>query len=254
MSIQDFLKKADKLISLKLHDDKNYMVWDDKFSLNLDFTIIYDMLLSKINNISEHNLTKNIINTDKYLRLIRPVDGDDPFKERRLISKINNASNIIATEGRVGPGNVVLLNGNSDLNFIDMIQDSFKVVLNNKLLDGEMVVMRKISDEKTPRYCFDYYVDEEEDLVYYKFSEMDDIIYKNFVKIKSKNTEWNKFDNDNLDTLPPEGEEVLISDGTNYDVAYYVASGEYKWLKSHVEDDDSNDFTSFIPIKWKKIL
>lgn len=65
--------------------------------------------------------------------------------------------------------------------------------------------------------------------------------------------EWINIILDNYDTYPPEGEDVLVSDGTNYDVVYYIMSGEYRWLKEHIERDDVDDFTSFIPVKWKRI-
>lgn len=44
---------------------------------------------------------------------------------------------------------------------------------------------------------------------------------------------------------------MLVSDGIHYDVAYYIMSVEYKWLKLNVLEDDANLFTSFIPTKWK---
>ena len=64
---------------------------------------------------------------------------------------------------------------------------------------------------------------------------------------------WNIIDEEADDTFPPEGEEVLVSDGFNYDVAWYIRSGEYKWLKSNVIRDITFDFKSFVPIKWKSI-
>lgn len=53
------------------------------------------------------------------------------------------------------------------------------------------------------------------------------------------------------DTYPKEGYSVLVSDGIHYDVAYYIMSGDYKWLKSNILEDDANLFTSFVPTKWK---
>jgi len=63
---------------------------------------------------------------------------------------------------------------------------------------------------------------------------------------------WKFFQNDD-DHEPPEGIEVLVSDGTNYDVAYYIKSGEYKWLKVNVKDDDVSDFDNFTITKWSFI-
>ncbi len=56
-----------------------------------------------------------------------------------------------------------------------------------------------------------------------------------------------------LDTYPPEGEAVLVSDGENYDVAWYLRSSEYVWMKSHVANDTGELFDSFVPIKWRLI-
>ena len=56
------------------------------------------------------------------------------------------------------------------------------------------------------------------------------------------------------DTYPPEGYSCIVSDGIHYDVAYYVMSGEYKWLKeTNVEEDEYEDFTSFKILYWKLI-
>ena len=54
-------------------------------------------------------------------------------------------------------------------------------------------------------------------------------------------------------TFPPEGEEVLVSDGKNYDVAYYLRSGEYIWKKVNIEMDRADDLTNFNIIKWRSI-
>jgi len=64
---------------------------------------------------------------------------------------------------------------------------------------------------------------------------------------------WVKFDSFIMEELPPEGEEVLVSDGCYYDVCYFVKSGEYKWMKVDLINDDVFDFKAFIPTKWKKI-
>jgi hypothetical protein len=61
---------------------------------------------------------------------------------------------------------------------------------------------------------------------------------------------WIEIIKDDYDTYPKEGIDVLVSDGKNYDVAYYIMSGEYKWVKVDLIEDDINDFTSFIISKW----
>lgn len=55
---------------------------------------------------------------------------------------------------------------------------------------------------------------------------------------------------DKDDSFPDEGVDVLVSDGVNYDVAYYIRSGSYKWVKVDLIRDDIDDFKSFEIIKW----
>lgn len=75
-----------------------------------------------------------------------------------------------------------------------------------------------------------------------------------FMEKNSKFFDWVKIDKDNDDTFPEEGLNVMVSDDEHYDVAYYIRSGEYKWLKVNVDLDDVDDFTSFVPTKWKIII
>ena len=67
-------------------------------------------------------------------------------------------------------------------------------------------------------------------------------------------SDWVYFSEDNSETYPPEGVDVLVSDyKNNIDVAWFLQSSEYKWVKNDVLGDSVNDFTSIKPIKWKKI-
>lgn len=52
------------------------------------------------------------------------------------------------------------------------------------------------------------------------------------------------------ESFPPEGIEVLISDGINNDVAYYVRSYPPKWVKVNIKEDNISDFIQFVPIMW----
>ena len=63
--------------------------------------------------------------------------------------------------------------------------------------------------------------------------------------------QWVTIIDKDYDTYPNEGYNVLVSDGTHYDVAYYIMSSEYNWRKVNVLEDDANLFTSFVPTKWK---
>ena len=53
--------------------------------------------------------------------------------------------------------------------------------------------------------------------------------------------------------LQKEGYDVLVSDETNFDVAWFLYSSEYKWVKNDLLNDDLKDFESFRVIKWKYI-
>jgi len=54
--------------------------------------------------------------------------------------------------------------------------------------------------------------------------------------------EWTKLIKDKYDTYPKEGIEVLVSDGKSYDVAWYLMSGEYRWVKNDLVKDSLLDF------------
>lgn len=64
---------------------------------------------------------------------------------------------------------------------------------------------------------------------------------------------WKEIIIEDYETYPPEGVEVLISNGRNFDVAYFLMSGEYVWMKVNVKKDNAKKFKSFTPIKWKFI-
>lgn len=65
--------------------------------------------------------------------------------------------------------------------------------------------------------------------------------------------DWIIIDEDNTSSMPPEGVDVLVSDGINYDTAYCVYSGGIEWLKTSVKNDTSEEFDDFTVIKWKDI-
>ena len=75
------------------------------------------------------------------------------------------------------------------------------------------------------------------------------------MEIPQESNEWVEIGPEYDDSYPDEGETVLISDGDdNYDTAYYILSGEYKWLKENISLDTVNDFDDFSPTKWKEII
>lgn len=67
------------------------------------------------------------------------------------------------------------------------------------------------------------------------------------------NNLWIDIIEDDYKTFPPEGEDVLVSDGKNYDVAWYLMSSEYAWMKTNIEMDRADEFNSFTITKWKTI-
>lgn len=63
---------------------------------------------------------------------------------------------------------------------------------------------------------------------------------------------WRKFLNDEFDPLvnyPPEGITVYITDGIDIDEAYYLLSGEYRWIKWDYELDKEVEL-KFKPTHW----
>jgi len=65
---------------------------------------------------------------------------------------------------------------------------------------------------------------------------------------------WLKIKEGLSNSYPITGQEVLVSDGKHYDIAYYLEyPKEDGWFKKHVKKDKFYDFDSFIPTKWKAL-
>lgn len=64
---------------------------------------------------------------------------------------------------------------------------------------------------------------------------------------------WIEIHKDDIETFPGEGITVLVTDGTNYDVAWYLMSSEYKWVKTDITNDCLIDFEAFVPTMWRTI-
>lgn len=64
---------------------------------------------------------------------------------------------------------------------------------------------------------------------------------------------WINIIKGNYATYPDQGIDVLVSDGKNYDVAWFIMSGDYKWLKNNIKDDTAEEFNSFEISKWTYI-
>ena len=82
---------------------------------------ISKQIVAKIVTLAEENRASNTIptnkfdfNVDSYVRLGANTPGGETTHsiQRKLVAKINNASNFIATDGRVGPAQYLVTNGN----------------------------------------------------------------------------------------------------------------------------------------------
>lgn len=62
--------------------------------------------------------------------------------------------------------------------------------------------------------------------------------------------EWVNLVEYNYNTYPKEGYDVIVSDGIHYDIAWYLMSSTYKWMKNDLYKDDCNEFNQFKIIKW----
>lgn len=70
---------------------------------------------------------------------------------------------------------------------------------------------------------------------------------------KPGNNGWITIIPGNYDTYPPEGIDMLVTDGTHYDVANFLMSSSYVWMKTNMEEDDQREFKDFPIVKWRAI-
>ncbi len=71
--------------------------------------------------------------------------------------------------------------------------------------------------------------------------------------LKKDIVKWIDIEINNYDTYPPEGIDVLVSDGNNYDVAWFIYSSTYQWRKINITEDTATEFKQFEIKKWKLI-
>lgn len=64
---------------------------------------------------------------------------------------------------------------------------------------------------------------------------------------------WVTLIENDYNTYPKEGYTVIVSDGTNFDTAWYLMSSEYIWMKSNLKSDYSDEFNQFKITKWSYI-
>ncbi len=81
---------------------------------------ISKQIVAKIRTLAIENAASNTVptnfdfNVDTYTAVNGPAPGGETYHsvQRKLVAKINNASNFIATDGRVGPAQYLVTNGN----------------------------------------------------------------------------------------------------------------------------------------------
>lgn len=87
---------------------------------------ISKQIVNKVRELAEENrashttpkdangVSKFDFNVDNYVAVSGPAPGGETYHsiQRKLVAKINNASNFIATDGRVGPAQYLVTNGN----------------------------------------------------------------------------------------------------------------------------------------------
>jgi hypothetical protein len=94
---------------------------------------ISKQIVAKVTALAETARSKNTVptnkfdfNVDNYLATTAPGGETTHSVQRKLVAKINNASNFIATDGRVGPAQYLVTNGN----LASVLQDVSTYTLN----------------------------------------------------------------------------------------------------------------------------
>lgn len=64
---------------------------------------------------------------------------------------------------------------------------------------------------------------------------------------------WVNLVEGDYNTFPKEGYEVIVSDGINYDVAWYLMSSQYEWMKTNHVKDTAEPYNDIEIIKWSYI-
>lgn len=121
---------------------------------------ISKQIISKITEMADKNraawttpkdnagLSKFDFNVDTYLAVGAATPGGETTHsiQRKLIAKINNASNYIATEGRVGPAQYLVTNGNLASVIQDVAGYTINPVKSNVNANGQLFPMGNIGN------------------------------------------------------------------------------------------------------------
>jgi hypothetical protein len=94
------------------------------------------------------NVSKFDFNVDTYLAVGAATPGGETTHsiQRKLIAKINNASNFIATEGRVGPAQYLVTNGNLASVIQDVAGYTLNPVKSNLNANGQLFPMGNVGN------------------------------------------------------------------------------------------------------------
>ena len=121
---------------------------------------ISKQIISKVTEMADKNRTawttpkdsagtsKFDFNVDTYLKVGAATPGGETTHsiQRKLIAKINNASNFIATEGRVGPAQYLVTNGNLASVIQDVAGYTLNPVKSNLNANGQLFPMGNIGN------------------------------------------------------------------------------------------------------------
>lgn len=122
---------------------KNDVVESIKEHLNLEFTNIIKELSKKSRNKDSFD-----IDIDKWKESDPSIVFDNHIITRKIVAKIHNCMNYIATNGRIGSGRFIIINDKT-FEFLYHIIDEWifnlniKFVINKELEDSDLIMGRK---------------------------------------------------------------------------------------------------------------
>jgi len=127
--------------------------------------MIKELTLQKIEDVSnvEQILKKEIAEKLSEIKMIVhegvKIGVVTSLDKLKLQSKIATASYYIATDGRIGMGNTLILNQNTYDKYVkDSIDEAYEISINEFIPDNELFVNRKIEIEEHPEGEPGYYI------------------------------------------------------------------------------------------------
>jgi hypothetical protein len=198
------LEKLSKIITIKNLTEKNYSIsYLDFYNINND-NINNEIRLNNISNILSKNIDLNedldtiyieILNKIKELSLksfeektynqnliVDILDINDDINQRKFLTKINLIANIIASEGRFGPGQYILCNKKYNYYLSQYSGINYTVI--NEKIDDDIILMGRITELGQVGLYFIYYI--EDNKLYYDICEVGSYTYKQYMMLKIK--------------------------------------------------------------------